>query len=147
MKIMRWAAVITLALVLTLAAVSKLGTIEDSQISLQQLNVFPQGTLQFLVYALIGAEVAVALSLLLFRRSFLAPLASSGLFASFLTYHAYRVSAGITVPCTCFGMFLRLHPAVGIIANCALVAISLFVLAARPPPHKVQMNLSPMKET
>lgn len=98
-----------IAAVLGFAAIGKITAFEDSVASVSQTHLASPGLSGPIVVAVCCTEVIVALSLLCgVRGRAIAFLASALLFAAFAGYSAWRMWMGIHVPCSCFGLFLRL---------------------------------------
>ena len=115
--------------VLLTAAASKIYSYDDTATTIQQLRVLPLDASYFLASSLIAVEGLLALSLILLKASRLPLYGTAGLFSLFVTYQSYRIWADIGVPCSCFGLFLKMPPLVGIFLNLAVLALTFTVLS------------------
>lgn len=113
---------------LALAAISKLQNYEDAVTSIDQLRILPSAAASAALALIVAIELILAMSLLAFPSWRYTVVTAASLFAIFLTYHGYRAWAGIMVPCTCFGLFLRMSPGFGAAINVVALILTTTVL-------------------
>lgn len=100
---------LAIAAVLAFATIGKITAFEDSVASVSQTHLASPGLSGPIVIAVCSAEAMIALALLVEGRTrAVAFQLAAFLFAAFAGYSAWRMWMGIHVPCSCFGLFLRL---------------------------------------
>lgn len=95
-------------ILLVTASAAKATSFEDAAAALGQTNLFPSSTNTLILGGLCIAEMGLGLALIFPATRKLAYGPSSVLLAMFAGYSVFRLSKGLTVPCSCFGAFLKI---------------------------------------
>lgn len=119
-----WGISIFLALVFIVAAIAKIESYEDFQVTLSRSQLLGTGYANTVAPLIIGVELATAFGLLIPKlRRFALPVVAA-LCCVFISYSAWRWARHISVPCSCFGALFRMTPPQAIALNLGLLGLA-----------------------
>ena len=118
-----------LATILLVAAYTKLKDPSEIVATMGRSGLIPSAWDKPAAYALIAAEVTLALAILLPRRIAVFGLAGyAALSSAFFGYSLWRGWQDIKAPCGCFGLLLRLEPWQGALLSSLMCLAALVAL-------------------
>lgn len=128
---------ILIALLLGFSATAKSLNLDDTVDALAQTQLLPLSLLRPFVILLVAVEYALGIGLLIYWKSSITLLCSSSLFAMFAGYSALRHFQDLKVPCSCFGIYLRMPLSVSLLLSVCLCVTTMYAMQALKNPKGV----------
>ena len=117
-----------LALTFALAAFAKINAFNELTTSIQVSRLVPQVVTFPLAVIVVGAEILIVPGLLLKKTRVPALWAYASMMFLFMGYAFWRLTKGITAPCSCFGLLYKMSPEQSLLLCGGLLCLAVTLL-------------------